>query len=230
MELIKIIGILIFVIAFGIHLYACAYHIEKLRKISKFFIMPALAILAICYGCKNYLIYLAILFGTLGDILLIDKKKVLFIIGVCCFFLNHLTYIAIMTTIFGSAIKWYFYLAAAIVYLIIAIPCIFIFRKHISKDFGPAGAFYMPIILIELGFGIITSNITVGMCSLPIVGSILFLISDSWLSYVHFVKPRMKLSFSSKPNQEDKDYDDLIIMSTYGIAQYCFIFGFLLFL
>lgn len=78
----------------SVHLYCCFHAHEDIRKATKVFLMPFLA-LTYYLGCTkekfSKVILCAIIFGCLGDLFLIIEN--LFLLGVVSFLVGHLLYI-----------------------------------------------------------------------------------------------------------------------------------------
>ena len=89
--------LVLYLITISIHLYCCFYHLDEPRKVSKVFLMPLLGSLYY-YGTspqkfsKN--VFLGIIFGFLGDIMLLcDPYSPWMKPGIITFFIGHILYI-----------------------------------------------------------------------------------------------------------------------------------------
>ena len=177
-----------------VHIIAIAFSNNKLRYITKIFIIPTL--LAVYLAGKNYNIFiiLALLFGWIGDIMLIKKKRRnVFKIGIISFLLGHLCYILVFLGILGffsgnEAVINYYGLFGYIPIMIIG--GIFIFRLiKPFKEMKPIVIIYMIIIESMSLWALQVFIFRPGFAGVLIFfGGILFLISDTMLSYYSFRK------------------------------------------
>ena len=88
----------VYFIVIFVHLYACYFIQNELRKFTKVFLMPLLGILYYLGTpsekfSKNVLT--GILFGFLGDVLLLvdDPFSPLIVLGIVSFFIGHVLYV-----------------------------------------------------------------------------------------------------------------------------------------
>ena len=129
-----------------IHLYCCFHHHEDIRKFTKCFLMPFLA-MTYYLGCPkekfSKVILFAILFGYLGDILLLIEG--LFLLGVVSFLVGHLLYI--VTFFAETGLKNYrknllVFLLVCVVYFYIETEVLGYFRPALVK-FGLWGPLFV---------------------------------------------------------------------------------------
>lgn len=85
----------------AVHLFTCYYPYPKTRNATKVLLMPLLCALYIVSVPEPRLLVIgALLFGWLGDILLLfQQKQLLLFLGVCAFALGHHCYMAAMVTL-----------------------------------------------------------------------------------------------------------------------------------
>lgn len=189
---------------------------ESIRKIIKPFLMFDLMLLFIFLFPYQPYLYIGCLFGMLGDIFFIFKdRRICVYFGILTFFLNHVFYIMEMITFLNTneLMFTHYYPIYSIVYSLFTIVSFFGIKKVLKIDnlLALSGCLYMSILFLDLGINIliVTSGYTI--MTLGIIGLVLFIISDSILSYTMFIK-----------NIKRKDF---YIMSTYLAAQVLFASG-----
>lgn len=201
-------------------LVCCFFKFELVRKILKPFCLLGIIISCIFINKNvNLLIYFALGFGLIGDILLIfEDKKICFLLGIIAFFINHIFFIALMMSLFTYQLPLGLLIPLGILVLVSPLLTLPIFKKQLGI-FQVPGPIYGFTLIVELILSIMLLfdhrfqvwNITL------IVGVILFIASDSILSYTHFFKKIDRREFP--------------IMLTYLAAQMliafslCFIIG-----
>jgi len=213
-----------FLIIFGIicltHIIAIAFQKNKLRYITKIFIVPVLLASYLAgKGNHNIFTVLALIFGWIGDILLIKKKKRnIFKLGIISFLAGHLCYILVFLYCLGffSGSGWKINFIALLVYIpvmIIGGICIFRLIKPF-KEMKPIVIIYMIIIESMSLWGLQVFVLHPGFAGVSIfLGSFLFLISDTMLSYYSFRKIKVPGA--------------VMIMVTYILAQTGIVMGIL---
>lgn len=193
-----------------IHLVFCFIKKEKARKISKAFLLPLLAISCILLKLNNYFIYFGLLFGWIGDILLIftDNEK-LFVSGLISFAIGHVFYLIAscyrLITINNIEINASFIIFFIILFIVLLISAKLFFVKHLGKlAYLGALYFYLLFSLCLLNF--------YGNYYLSALGFLIFIISDSIIAL-------------TKLNRHPP-HEDFHIMFTYIIAQTLVILSF----
>ncbi len=215
---------IVFIALFGVvslaHLVFSFVENEIARKFTKPFCLVFLAVAVIFASPKEFLVYLGLIFGLIGDIALIWKRnKLCFILGLLAFMIGHFLYLTeSLIIIFAyenlDSIWWAFY---ALVFLGF-IGVLFLPMKRFTKKnrgFVLACSLYGS----SLGINLITaiSGIAFGYPKyfvLVSVGYFLFIVSDITLSYTIFKKEIKRRDF--------------FIMITYLVAQLLICLGFLL--
>ena len=201
------------------HLVLCFFESEKLRKISKPFCMALLAVGAVLAAPNYPLIYLGPVFGLIGDILLIFKKKFrFFIYGMVAFMCNHVCYFIQILIFIGKTgvnVPWYFFLVMGIALVAIVIG-LYPFTKKLAGRAALLGNLYIPLMIcVGVMAAWLLTELKVTYPGLFILlGYIIFLLSDSILIYTTFKK--------------DIRRRDLYIMFTYLMAEFLIVFGLIL--
>ncbi len=219
---------------FGIsafHLYACFIDSNKKANISKAILMPMLlfgvwGFTAITKGQSvleqnTILLSLAIIFGGMGDVYLLNQTHVpSFIRGLVAFFLGHVFYLIVILSI-GTflPVPTIFIVIASIVYILLVIATWFM-NKCQKGAMGVAMVLYA-LLLVGINaialFLLVGYSIQHGFASIPhsllylFIGSLFFLISDAVLTHTIFIK-----TFP---------FHRFIVMLTYLAAQFFLVFG-----
>lgn len=205
----------VFIISTAVHLYASIKKIDKIRNITKpFILLSLLGFYCFTASYASLAIILALVFSWVGDMLLIPKGTKWFTAGGIAFMISHAFFIAgYCRDIVFSAIP-----AVLIVLLgIFFAGCVtFIFSK--LKPHLPKALFY-PMFLYLLINGAMNcfaifrcvSNPTAATLTTA-VGAALFFISDSSLFFVRFKKDgKLKTHF--------------VVMLTYSIGELLIVLG-----
>ena len=198
-----------------IHLYASLKRNEKLRALTKVFIL--LFLLGwYCFSTAKVseIVILAILFSWLGDMLLIPDGNAWFAAGGIAFGLSHVFFIIAynINTDLAAVPLWVIILAAA-VYLTASV---FVFRRlkpHLPKFL------FCPMFIYLLVNGTMNCFALYQLVSTPcaaaaitFIGATQFFISDATLFYVSF-------------NENAKLKTHFAVMLTYIIAEFLIVFG-----
>jgi len=194
-----------------IHLYCCFHHHEDIRKFTKCLLMPFLA-MTYYLGCPkekfSKVILFAILFGYLGDILLLIEG--FFLLGVVSFLVGHLLYI--VTFFVETGLKNYrknllVLLLVCVVYFYIETEVLGYFRPALVK-FGLWGPLFVYTSILS---ALNISSALYAYCYrniysiLAYIGSIIFYVSDCILAKQLFF--------------EYNKYYQISIMFTYILGQ-----------
>ena len=194
-----------------IHLYCCFHHHEDIRKATKCLLMPFLA-LTYYIGCQkdkfSKFILFAILFGYLGDVLLLIQS--LFLLGVASFLIGHLLYIA--TFLVETGLKNYrknvlVFILICLVFFYVESEVLRYFRPALIK-FGVWGPLFVYTSILS---ALNISSAIYAYCYRNIysiftfIGSIIFYISDCFLAQQLFF--------------DYNKYYQIIIMFTYILGQ-----------
>ncbi len=169
------------------HLAACFFEHERLRWLTKVFIVPLLLLGPVLTQTYNPLLFLGLTLGWIGDILLLfgDKKR-LFVIGAFSFVAGHLSYIAATLLLFFehnslSRIPPYMY----VILLLVGVILFTIAGCKVAKHIGSIaylGAGYFTILFAALLFSLLEQRY------LLTAAFAVFILSDTILSITRFGK------------------------------------------
>lgn len=222
----------VFVICFAVlavvHLYGCYFHREKLRRATKPLLLLSLA-LFYAFAARPFdpFVLAALVCGFLGDIFLLRTDDLrFFLTGACIFSLGHVCYALVLFThaslgALGSS-AWLVALIAAIYIIVVAcagarvVPYI---KKTFLKRMMPAYLALVGVVNVGAWLAFICAVNSGGNAfgaSLIVLGSILFLASDTVLSCGVFRREGPRTNF--------------YVMLTYIAAQFCLCMGFMRFL
>ena len=198
----------------GIHLYACASHHDALRRKTKPLLMPLLALFCLTLSSPiNWFIIAALLFGFLGDTLLLFERA--FNFGMAAFFVGHLFYVcAAISSLQGGISLILGIIIALICYALLLLGYIAVITPKVAKE-HIAGTIYFCVICLMSLFtllALIQNGSTAAWSAF--LGSLVFIASDM----VH-VYNKFRNSFSQAYT---------VIMITYLLAQFCISAGLIL--
>ena len=216
--------LIIFTIVSVVHIIVTALQKEWPQRVSKVLIIPFLLAAYIAgRGSQDILIILALVFGWIGDILLIKKKKrIIFKLGILSFLMGHLCYIAAFINYLGtlgflSAFIWLINIRTLVAIIPLGIIAgIFVYRLiKPLKEMIIFVIIYMIVIEAMAFWGLHIFILVSGFASFMIfLGCLLFMISDSTLAYYAFRKIKV--------------FASVMIMVLYILAQTGIVMGFLL--
>ena len=194
-----------------VHLYACARQMQKLRRFTKPFLMPVLMLwYTLSAQTPSAVISLALLCGCVGDFFLLhDERKRNLYLGIASFAAGHILYLAFLFPRIQLPAWWVLALLAAVYGTGLLWSC-FRIRPHAQKDMLAGSALYATLLCFMSACAALYA--LSGHNVLPLLGSLLFLISDSILSNQILVK--------------ETRYGTLAVMSTYIAAQTLLAVGF----
>ena len=206
----------LFVVASILQLAFAFIENQKLRRKEKICCMMMLGLAAVFAFPNQPLIYIGAFLGMIGDWCVLRKKT--FNIGVVAFFLGHLAYIfeCLFMIIGEQNIRWFHHVIYIMVYIVVALAMFASCKKaknHTTLN-KIAQSFYFAILAVYIpvfSLAIVQVGSYMFLC---LIGSIVFIISDSILVLTHF-------------NFKFKRYD-FYIMLTYLIAEFLIVAGFVL--
>lgn len=214
--ILQILIVTVFMVVFIVNLYADRNEKEKLKMLTKPLLVPLIIFFYLTNAeYINWFIVCALLFGFLGDVLLLwGSKKFFFAIGLLAFLVGHLFYtLAFLQSVqyFGVVPGWYF--IVLIPYILYGCAILKVLRPNLKEMIVPV-VIYMCVILMMSFTSTcrIWNGFTLGFI-LPFIGSLSFIVSDSVLAYNTF-------------NVPSKNFETLI-MVTYILAQVLISAGFL---
>ena len=167
-------------------------------------LMPLLFLMAYQLKIKDNFLYLALIFSLLGDIFLMFGGEIYFMLGLGSFLIAHVFYILL----FKKQFK--FNLLKSLPFAVATLTFLLFLKNDIdSKLLIPVVTYCIVITTM----GIFAANRITNKISynLVLIGSILFIISDSLIAFNKFHSPLPANAFW--------------VMSTYGIAQFLIVLG-----
>lgn len=213
----KIIFLLLYFAFLLIDLLLVHFILFNKRIFSKTFLMPILNLYYI-FSSKNkiFTLIIALFMSFLGDaFLLFENKKTFFKMGLFSFLLSHIFYLItflINSNFLKDKVPFYFFifLIPYFFYGLYFYKSLFPEIKEVKKEI----LIYI-IVIILMSFFTIPRFYIFPLCkSLPVfIGSILFIISDSFLAFQIF-KGKIKKN-------------SILVMLTYGLAQFLIVSGFI---
>ena len=206
----------LFVVASILQLAFAFIENQKLRRKEKICCMMMLGLAAVFAFPNQPLIYIGAFLGMIGDWCVLRKKT--FNIGVVAFFLGHLAYIfeCLFMIIGEQNIRWFQHVIYIMVYIVVALAMFAACKKaknHTTLN-KIAQSFYFAILAVYIPVFILAIVKVGSYMFLSLIGSIVFIISDSILVITHF-------------GFKFKRYD-FYIMLTYLVAEFLIIAGFVL--
>ncbi len=207
----------LFVIASILQLAFAFIENQKLRRKEKILCMMMLGIAAIFAFPNHPLIYIGAFLGMIGDWCVLRKKT--FNVGVVAFFLGHLAYIfECMFMIIGEEnIRWFNHASFIMTYIVVALFMFAMCRKFAKRHTmlnNFAQSFYFAILAVYIPVFTLAVVKVGSFMFLSLIGSAVFIISDSILVVTHF-------------GRKFKRYD-FYIMLTYLLAEFLIVAGFVL--
>lgn len=203
----KISSIILASIIFILELVFAFLEKETLRKIIKPFCMLSLTYVLISFGLTNPFLYITIGLGFLGDICLIFKKtnQIMFTLGIIFFFIGHLFYSYLFISLLSYKVELWELISLGVFGLLT--PILSYKMLHpLVKEYTIPGTYYFYILLMDLLFATFLMVDQTNINTILIfIGVIIFIISDSILSFTTFIL--------------DIKRRDFYIMLTYLIAQ-----------
>ena len=198
---------LVFII---VHLVFCFLEKNRERKITKCFCVVSIGLIVWALGAKNIFVYFALLFGLLGDLCLIfkDNKKLL-VLGMIAFGINHILYYIGALYKIDNLNSCFYYIIPLVVIIISSI--IYLIGKKYFKGLSIPSSLYASSLGSEFFVMIIFliysyKYYAYPLCFLPLLGNLIFIVSDLYLAKTLFIK-------------HDKR-EDFYIMFTYLVGQF----------
>ena len=195
---------IVFFIVLVVEIYFSTTHQNTLVKFTKPLLMPLLMLLAFQLNIKERNLYIALFFSLLGDVFLMFSGELNFILGLGSFLLAHVFYILL----FKNQFK--FSLFSALPFASATFSYFLFIKSGIDQNLLiPVGIYCIVITL--MGIFAAARNTNIMSYNLVLIGSILFIISDSLIAFNKFYSPLTASSFW--------------VMSTYGLAQFLIVSG-----
>lgn len=209
-----------------VHLYACYFHLDKLRMATKPLLLLSLALFyAFRAEPMRWTVLLALVCGMAGDIFLLwPGREKCFTAGACIFSLGHILYAITVFSFLrasGATFGPWVVLLVALPYVATVAAASVCIIPHIKKTFMKISMpLYFGLVALVNAcawFALIHAARTdagnVFSASLLVVGGILFFTSDVILANGIFIGEKNRTNF--------------LVMLTYTAAQFCLCLGFI---
>ena len=196
--------------------YLCFIYLgfEELAFYMKPFLIPSLILLVVAKRAigGNKMLLLAILFSTIGDVLLMFTGQLFFILGLLSFLIAHLLYIVIFKQLLEPLKMSFVAFGGAVFVLVYYVGLVSLLWPYLHEMKLPVLT-YALVISIMAWLSLHFYNGRSGFKWWIIFGAIMFVISDSLLSIQLFYG----------------DFDDshFYVMLSYLLAQFSLVYGIL---
>lgn len=197
------LGIAFFVVL-AIEIYFSSTHQNEWVKVTKPLLMPMLILLAYQIKIKEKNLYIALFFSLLGDVFLMFGGELFFMLGLGSFLIAHLFYILLFKN------EFHFSLIKSLPFVVSTSAYLMFLKSGIEAKLLIPVMMYCLVITV---MGIFAANRKTNSKSYRwvLIGSILFIISDSLIAFNKFYAPLSNHAFW--------------VMSTYGTAQFLIVAG-----
>lgn len=214
---------LTYFLVLAIEIYAETMDDLEMVWITKPLLMPILLIIFLGRGRQNppkerLFFTLALLFSLAGDVFLMFKREDLFVFGLASFLLGHLSYIfSFAGRIKDAQVSARQKLLTALPFVAFVAVFLVFLHPYINADpktrplFVPVAVYASVIGLMGYTALLRRKGVSPQGFQLVFGGALLFIVSDSCIAINKFVEPL------AQPG--------LIIMATYGLAQYLMTIG-----
>jgi uncharacterized membrane protein YhhN len=193
-----------FFILLAIEIFFSISHQNSLVKITKPLLMPMLMLMSFQLNIKEKYLYIALFFSLLGDVFLMFSGELYFMLGLGAFLLAHVFYILLFKSQFKfNLVRVFLFVGATLSYFM------FIKSGIDPNLLLPVSVYCLVITVMGIFAGGRKTNNS--SYKLVLIGSILFIISDSLIAYNKFYASLPASSFW--------------VMSTYGLAQFLIVLG-----
>lgn len=189
MNIFQIVCVILFVAISVTHLVFIVRNNEKVRSITKPFIVFALILFALASKSKEPLIYIGLILSLCGDVLLLLKsKQIYFVVGACCFSLTHLMNFILVSRYLPERLNWmYFIIVVLFGYLLVEFIRPFI-KKTMKKMSYPSLAYLYFVFALIINIAIaLVSGFSINLL-IMLLGGMCFLTSDIILTIHRFAK------------------------------------------
>ncbi|NOZ14209.1 MAG: lysoplasmalogenase [Acidobacteria bacterium] len=182
------------------------------RRITKVLLMPFL-MLWVYSVFPDYLLLSALFWGWLGDCLLIKKENGTFLrLGILAFLAGHLTYVLLFVIHIPAFPGTAAFCGIFFPYLLFGAGMFRLLRPGLGRMVFPVGVYIFVISSMSMSALLFALSVG-GTAWLAFAGSLLFVFSDSVLSFQLFMKPFK--------------YGRFVVMASYIPAQFLLVRGFL---
>ena len=206
----------LFLVAGITQIVLAALNKEKIRRIEKTFCLFFLFLFAVVSVPTFPFLYIGVFFGMLGELLLDFRKKMLFYNGSFSFAAGHIFYLVSIILLNNPMLKWWVFLLAGIIAVSFYLVTTNIIAKRLTnikfEQYTMMG--YFTILLFNFVIMIFsTANMPLYLF-VTSIGGFIFILSDAVIVYNQFYKPIKNA--------------EVIVMSTYLLAQVSIVVGLLL--
>ncbi len=195
----------------------CILENERWRKITKPFCLLGLIGFVFVTDLSHIWLWVSLILAWLGDVFFIFKKKKAFVvIGMIFFLLSHVFYLCEYGYIFQSTnaeiyANYCFFLRFYPLFVIPAIPVSYFLSKKDTR-LTVIGSLYQSVLIMVFAGSIFALASGYSLYFLFVTfGTVLYYISDFFNAFTLYIKKLRKR--------------ELIIMSTYLLAQFLIVFG-----
>lgn len=217
----KYISIIIFSIVTIMHLVYSLESDSKGRKDTKPLIVPSLILIYLSWNINsiNKYLLMGLLFGFLGDYLLMSSRKQYSSLGAVAFAIGHIFYIKTFLELNSGHLFFRFsyiiVIALYIIYAIFVYKLVFKTMIEKEKNIKIIGAVIYIVIIAAMSLTAYTA-VAAGIRGMKItyIGTIMFIISDTCYLY--------------RANINRGKYINFIVMLTYILAQLLIVLGFII--
>lgn len=193
-----IIGLSLLIAVTALHLFFCFKENERGRHWSKVFIMPLLAFSLFALTSREIPLYIGILFGWIGDLFLIFKKrsKWFLFFGLIAFLLGHALYIAEIVRLFSFSVPWFVYaIVGGIGLLFIAIGYRLV-HERLGKMALPASFYAFTLtVMATSAFALCVNYVFLWGPVFVFLGCLAFILSDFLIAYTYFYRDIRRRDF-----------------------------------
>ncbi len=193
-----IIGLSLLVAVTLLHLFFCFKENERGRHWSKLFIMPLLAFSLFALTSREIPLYIGILFGWIGDIFLIFKKrsKWFLFFGLIAFFLGHALYIAEIVRLFSFRLPWFVYLIVGGIGLVFVTMGYRLVHERMGRMAIPASFYAFTLMILATSAFTLCLNYWFFLGPVfVLLGALAFILSDFLIAYTYFYRDIRRRDF-----------------------------------
>jgi uncharacterized membrane protein YhhN len=219
MAMIKRYGVWLFAIVLVLHCLFIYLEMGELRTLSKILLIPILLLYLYANrpteGNSDALVYAGLIFSFLGDLILTRSGELFFLLGMLAFIGTHVCNSIFFHRLQKNTVqrgkgRW----LAVLLLGVVSAMVFFVLQPYLGSFQWPI-LFYMCIIscMAVLATGTMDTDSlkkTAAVCFIP--GAFLFVVSDALLAMNKFLW--------------HQSFADILVMLTYGAAQYCLVQGF----
>jgi uncharacterized membrane protein YhhN len=216
---------LLYFIVLGVEIYAETLNDIHMVWFTKPLLMPILLVLFLLNAknnpSKERLFFIgALTFSLAGDVFLMFRREDLFVFGLASFLIGHIAYILSFNgRIKAANVSMIQKVFTSLPFLVFVLAFLWILYPYIMAKpeteplFGPVSVYASVIALMGFTSFLRKKGVTDFGFWAVFGGAVLFMISDSCIAINKFIM------------DEQMPYKGLVIMSTYGIAQYLMTIG-----